>query len=93
MNHYIESQVKVIKMEKIKDLKDIIEQEDLNPNYFKREARAIVMKFEKEYTDIGYVLEKIRHLNEIAYLVCRAEHGRDSPKVDECVKKLLRLKD
>ena len=80
-------------MEKIKDLKDIIEQEDLNPNYFKREARAIVMEFDREYTDPNYVIEKVRHLVDIAFLVCRAEHGRDSPKVDECVKKLLRLKD
>ena len=77
-------------MEKIKDLKDIIEQEDLNPNYFKREARAIVMEFDREYTDPNYVIEKVRHLVDIAFLVCRAEHGRANvDEVNACVERLI----
>ena len=80
-------------MAKVYELKRIIRDEALNPDYYKMEAKAIADEFEKEYTDPNYVIEKVRHLTNLAYYVCREELGRSSPEVDECVKRKLGLKD
>lgn len=73
----------------IKDLRKIIQNEDLDPNYFKGQAEGIVKEFGKDYIDPAYVVEKIRNLMLIPYIVCREEYGRGSSEVEKCVKELV----
>jgi len=74
----------------IPDLKKIIKDEDLNPDYYEEQANAIVTEFQKKITDPIYVLEKVRHLTDLAFLVCRAKEGRENTeKVKKCVEDFL----
>jgi len=83
----------------IVDLKDVIRGEDLSVDFFANEATAIAMELGKEYSDFGYINEKIRHLSELRVLACRASiKGKrsmkvgfpsyDDPEVKDCIRKL-----
>ena len=75
----------------IRDLREIIKDEDLNPDYFEGQANGIVIEFNKEHIDPNYVIEKVRNLTMLPYLVCRDKYGWGSPKVEKCVYDLLNL--
>ena len=71
-------------------MKQLIKSEDLNPDYFKNQASAIIKEFNQKYTSTEYVIEKLQKLNNLAYIVCRNEYGRNSPEVGACVVRMVK---
>jgi len=79
------------KMEPLGNIRKIIEWEDLDPNYFKSEAKALVSCIERGESQHTYWQEKLRHLEELKELFCRAEQGRDNKSgVRACLERLRR---
>lgn len=73
-----------------RDIKEIIKWEDLDPGWFHHQARGLHMELGQKYSDIGYSMEKLNKLVELAVLVCRAKEGRGNiPGIRSCLKKTL----
>ena len=70
------------------NFKQIIKKEDLDPEWFVREAESLAMEL-KGRAGTEYALEKLRNLEELKYLFCRYEYGRgNKDQIRSCIVKL-----
>lgn len=77
------------KMADLSNMRKIIENDDLNPTFFIDEAKSLARELEGN-ANTNYVLEKLRHLQELNETYCRAKEGFGSSAVNSCVAELLK---
>ena len=74
------------------NMKEIIKDEDLDVKFFINTANSLAQELgEKRGGNTNYVLEKLRHLEELKEIYCRASKGRGNTEdIKTCVRGLTK---